>query len=226
MAENGASYRTSSTRSSASCETRQTILHHGVSWSRATLDVEPVPGKDTLYDNSIPVTPWDGETALAGHDDGTSESPRPCPSRTQLSVHRVSAQAVGRNVCCTTPASTQNSPEALDIPHVQDGVGVPWTQTHTLVGHIVHFHVASATGCAHEEPAWGTTKRLVSCQACHGGKLVPTTRGTGQASPPRRLLDVPSLQPHHKPPWSSARPRQLGLCLGSSKLPPPARKHT
>lgn len=53
------------------------------------------------------------------------------------------------------PASALNSPEALDIPHVQDGVGMPWTEPHALIGHIVHFHVAPTTGCTHKEPAGG-----------------------------------------------------------------------
>lgn len=66
---------------------------------------------------------------------------------------------------------------------------MPWTETHALIGHVVHFHVAPAAGRAHEEPAQGTAKRSVSCKA--RGELVPTARGTGQA-PRSGLLCIPS----------------------------------
>lgn len=57
--------------------------------------------------------------------------------------------------CCAMAGSSPSSPEALHIPHVQDGVGVPGSEPHALIGHIIHLHVASATGRAHEEPAQG-----------------------------------------------------------------------
>lgn len=65
--------------------------------------------------------------------------------------------------------SSLSSPEALDIPHVQDGIGVPGSEPHALVGHIIHLHVASAAGCAHEEPARGQQTLGV----LPWGKLIP-----------------------------------------------------
>jgi hypothetical protein len=43
-------------------------------------------------------------------------------------------------------------PGALDITHIQDGVGVARAQAQALIGSIIHLHVASATRGAHEEP--------------------------------------------------------------------------
>lgn len=83
--------------------------------------------------------------------------------------------------CSAMAGSSLNSPVALDIPHVQDGVGVPGPEPHALVGHIIHLHVASATGCTHEEPAWGQqTLRVLPGLAW--GKLIPITPGMGTAS--------------------------------------------
>jgi hypothetical protein len=42
---------------------------------------------------------------------------------------------------------------ALDITHIQDGVGVARAQAQALIGSIIHLHVASATRGAHEEPS-------------------------------------------------------------------------
>lgn len=140
------------------------------------------------------------------------------PSTRSLPVSRVSARAAGRNVCCTVAASAPNSPEALDVPHVQDGVGVPWAQTHALVGHIVHFHVASATGCTHEEPAQGTAKPLVCSQAWFVGDTRPHCSRHG-TSPPRGSWIFPSLQSSEQ----HCRPRP-GLCLDSCQLPPPIHR--
>lgn len=52
------------------------------------------------------------------------------------------------------PGPAQPLPGALDVTHVQDGVGVAGAQAQALVGHVVHLHVAASAGGAHEEPVW------------------------------------------------------------------------
>lgn len=128
-------------------------------------------------------------------------------------------------------SSSPSSPEALDIPHVQDGVGVPGSEPHALVGHIIHLHVASATGRAHEEPArgqqtlrvlsWGETHPYhsrhgtASSQEAPGSSLSAITP-LGSTTLPRQcpapLARAPSPCPHaHR----AQAPRRAGLHWGA-----------
>lgn len=51
-----------------------------------------------------------------------------------------------------------SSPVTVNIPNIEDGVSVPWTQTQGLVLRVIHLHVPTSTGRPHQETS--STKRI------------------------------------------------------------------